>query len=187
MKNGNFQFIYGLLTGTILVIILILMTMLTDTPISVFAQTGYPPPPIGTPTPENLILSNLLFVPKVSVSIPIPQNSRSYYIWNNNGLNYQGFLVAIDFASNQQNDFIFVFLDFGKPNRNINLVYGTVQYNNTVANEDEIKADVISFSEGFYICNNHQDNLIVAVGTNNSGGTVTDTIAYGHGERDGLK
>jgi hypothetical protein len=148
---------------------------------SVNAQYPYPPPN-GTGIETEISYSQKLFIPLTLRSITPPMYSRSYYVYFVGSLYNLGCVNGQTFSNSHINEDVFIFLDFGSPYRNSQLIYGTTLYSNTEATEFDIKAGAIGFAEGFYDCNT-EDYLTIAIGTNSSGGTITDTIAYNHGAK----
>ena len=84
-------------------------------------------------------------------------------------------------ASKQEVENVFVFLAYGNPYQNSEGVLGTKLYDQTFISTDQIASSVVVFSLGFYTCTPN-DTIVIAVGTNSSGGIVTDVIAQRHGE-----
>ena len=150
-------------------------------PMSVNAEYSYPPPN-GNSSENEITYVYKLYVPLISTPITPPMYSRSYYVWYIGGLYNLGCTNGQTFSNTHVNEDVFIFLDFGSPYRNSQSIYGTKLYSNTEATEYDIKAGAISFAEGFYDCNT-EDHLTIAIGTNSSGGTLTDTIAYNHGAK----
>ncbi len=179
---GNPKLGNGLTVSTALLLLIctLLLSLFLGSPIPVVAQTSYPPPP--TPTPIGMGGASLyinVYLPLISHQITPPHFSQSYYIWSLTGLNGLGCDEGHLVDGTIENHDFFVFLSFGKPNRNSEGILGTVTYNLTPVTEDQIEAAVIDFAEGFYSCNAHAQ-LKIAVGTNTSG-TYTYLIAYDHG------
>lgn len=74
----------------------------------------------------------------------------------------------------------FTFLNFGVPNQDGQGRLGTVTYNQSVVSMEDIRGAVTEFASGFFQCTAY-DLVTISVGTNSSGGSYTDLIAYPHG------
>ncbi len=139
-----------------------------------------PYPPLEKPgIPEG---SSKMYLPIVISSgqtiNPFPTNS--FYVKNIDNLYNMGceFGTILLMDSGIQNGF--TFLNFGVPNQDGQGILGTVTYNQSVVSTEDIRGAVTDFASGFYGCTAH-DLVTISVGTNSSGGSYTDQIAYNHG------
>jgi hypothetical protein len=139
------------------------------------------PPPTTTSGPSNPNWGNGIYIPIIIKEYPPhPVESLSYYIQTLSNIYDLGCSAGSSAASNPEPSNVFLFLDYGKPYRDINMVLGTKIYSQAFVSIDQISASVVSFALGFYQCTTN-DTVKIAVGTNSSGGTVTDLIANSHG------
>ena len=154
----------------------------TNTPTTTFTSNLYPPP--ATPyfvTPDSS-QDDISFLPLILRNYPpYHVKSLSYYMWTDNDVYGLGCNVGYSAASKPGAENVFVFLDFGNPIQNAQGVLGTKLYDQTIITTDQIASSVVIFSLGFYNCTSN-DTIVIAVGTNSSGGTVTDVIAQRLGQ-----
>jgi hypothetical protein len=154
--------------------------MIQNEPASARLDGPYPAPTM-TAGPSNPSWPNNAYIPSVMNDYPpYHEGSLSYYIWTLSSIYNLGCSAGSSVASNPEAESVFVFLAYGKPFRNDQMVLGTKLYNQDFVSIDQISGSAIDFALGFYSCT-YNDTLLIAVGTNSDGGTVTDLIAQDHG------
>jgi hypothetical protein len=177
----------GLFTCGLLVVVNLVIG--TDNGARVVDQVTvpYPPPTVectGNGCESTIVSSNWSYIPLVANRFP-PPATNSYYIWTTQDFWGLGCDIGTKLGNLSGDQDGFVFLDFGNPNQDSQARLGTILYNQSPISTDDIASAVVVFSQGFYYCSQiigATDSLKIAVGTNSSGGTVTDVIAFQHGE-----
>ncbi len=148
-------------------------------------QYSYPagnpyPPPVTPGIPDVTTRSYLPIVLKNNAQQYNPFPTNSFYLKNIDNLYNMGCEFGTILSMDSGIQHVFTFLDFGVPNRDGNGRLGTVTYNQKPVPIEDIKDAVIDFASGFYGCTAY-DQVMISVGTNSSGGSYTDLIAFNHG------
>jgi len=152
----------------------------TQTPTKTSTNEPYPPPATQYPMTPDPLQSEKIFMPLVLKEFP-PYPTLSYYMWTTYDVYGLGCSTGSRLANRPGAQDGFVFLDYGKPYQNDQAVLGTKLYDQIFISTSDIASSVVVFALGFYNCTTN-DTIKIAVGTNSSGGTVTDVIATIHGE-----
>jgi hypothetical protein len=168
---------------SVLIILLIFPKTAYSSQMSGFLiYSPYPPPTDVVAVSDELEEPTFLklYLPFIVKDFP-PSPTDSFYIWTTQDMWGLGCSVGSNLNSIPGYQEGFVFLDFGLPNQDSQGRLGTVLYNSTPIANDNIASTVVVFANGFDYCAQN-DAIIIAVGTNSSGGLVTDVIAYQHGQ-----
>lgn len=185
MKTPNLR-VTCLFTCVFVVIAFLLNGMAEGIKYANQANAAYPPPStecIGVGCDSLATISTWFYLPLVANRFP-PPATNSYYIWTTQDSWGLGCDIGTNLGNVSGYQEGFVFLNFGNPNQDSQARLGTVLYNQVPITVDDIASAVVVFAQGFYYCSqilSSEDNLKIAVGTNSSGGIITDVIATQHG------